>query len=479
MPSNTAPVRPAPASRAHYGDGLPPGPRRRSVFVILLGLTLVVLDSSIVTLALPRIARTFETSASAAVWLVTGYQLAVLGLILPMASLGERLDYRRVYLWGMAVFAAASLLCTLAQNLWQLVACRVLVGAAGAAIMGVSPAIVRLTYPAALLGRGFALNATTVAIAAVTGPTLAALILSALDWPWLFALSAPLAALTLWQGRRHLPSRPPPTTPPPLAALDWLLNIATFALLFWGLDRLVAHGLGQGRLTDEGWQALAALALGLTLGAWYVRRQWHLPAPLLPLDLLRIPVFALSMCASISAFSAQMLAMIALPFLSMSILHHPPLWTGLLVSIWPISIALIAPLAGRLVGRWPGSLLGATGMLMLATGMTALAWMPLYASPWWMGAALALSGAGFGLFQTPNNHIILTSGPPERSGAAGGMQGTARLTGQSLGSALAAGVFAFLPPPHVLQGPQTAFAIAAACALLAACASALRKRSQR
>lgn len=445
--------------------------------VILLGLTLVVLDSSIVALALPHMARSFNVPAASAVWVITGYQLAVLGLLLPMASLGARLGYRRVYLCGMAVFALASLLCVFAQSLWQLVFFRILVGMSSAAAMGVAPAIVRQIYPAAMLARGFARNATTVAVAAVAGPSFAALVLSVFEWPWLFALHAPLAALILWQGR-YLPGSGR-TSNAPLAPLDWLLNIACFALVFWGIDTLVSHDLVQGTLSPMGQKAALALLLGLALGVWYVRRQWFLPEPLLPLDLLRIPVFALSMCASLMAFCAQMLTLVSLPFLSVAILHHRPVVTGLLVSTWPITIAMVAPIAGRLVGRVRGSVLGGVGMLMLAAGLGALAVMPLYASPWWMGAALMLSGAGFGLFQTPNNHIILTSGPPARSGAAGGMLGTARLSGQSLGSATAAAVFAFLPPPHVLQGPQTAFGIACGCALLAACASVLRRAEGR
>ncbi|THU01940.1 MFS transporter [Lampropedia puyangensis] len=462
-------------SAANAGqDGLPTAQRRKAVFVILLGLVLVVLDGTIVTLALPRIAHAFDVPAASAVWVVTGYQLAVLGLLLPMASLGERLGFRRVYLWGMVLFAISSALCTLSQSLWQLVACRVAQGLAGAAVMGVNAALVRQTYPSHLLGRGIALNAMTVAISSVAGPSFAALVLSALSWPWLFAINVPLAILTVWLGRKHLPAnvRSPNQ---PFSALDWCLNMAAFALVFWGFDGLVTHGFSDGQLTPSGYSSAQGLAIGIAAWLWYLYRQRRLATPLFPLDLLRIPAFSLSMCASICAFSAQMLTFIALPFLSMSILQQSPLQTGILVSVWPVAIALTAPFAGRLIGHIQGATLGLLGMALLSLGLALTAALPLHTEMGWHVLTLALCGIGFGLFQAPNNHIIMTVGPKNRSGAAGGMLGTARLTGQSLGAALAAGIFALFPPPQAVNGPQWAFALGAVCAALAGISSILRR----
>ncbi|RMX03451.1 MFS transporter [Corticibacter populi] len=457
-----------------HQDGLPPAQRRKAVLVILLGLVLVVLDGSIATLALPRIAAAMDVSAADAVWVITGYQLAVLGLLLPMASLGERIGYHRVYLHGMVVFGVASLLCALSQTLWQLVVFRTVQGLAGAAVMGVNAALVRQVYPLGLLGRGIALNAMVVAVASVAGPSLAAVILSALSWPWLFGLNVPLVALTVWLGWRCLPpSEAHGQTH--IVLLDVILNILAFGLFFWAFDGLSTRGFADWRLTSQGVNSLAALLVSLFLWGWYVRRQWHLAAPLLPLDLLRMPVFALSMCSSVMAFSAQMLTFIALPFLCLTILHQTPLQAGLVVSVWPVAIVLMAPLAGRLIGRYSGAVLGGIGMAMLTLGSLLLALLsPADASPWQLAWRLALCGLGFGLFQSPNNHVILTTGPRERAGAAGGMLGTGRLTGQSLGAALAAGVFALWPPTLAPQGPQVAFALAAGCALLAGIASSLR-----
>ena len=173
MPPTTAPAR----------DGLPQPARNRAMVVIILGITLAVLDASIVNLALPGIARELNASAAHSIWVVNAYQIAILVMLLPLASLGDRIGYRRVYLVGMAVFALASVGAMLANSLATLIAARAVQGLGGAGIMSVNAAMVRVIYPRAQLGRGMAINSMVVAISAVAGPTVAAGILAVASWP--------------------------------------------------------------------------------------------------------------------------------------------------------------------------------------------------------------------------------------------------------------------------------------------------------
>ena len=299
-------------------DGLPQPARNRAMLVIILGITMAVLDGSIVNLALPGIARELNASAAQAIWVVNAYQIATLVMLLPLASLGERLGYRRVYLVGMALFTVSSVGAMLADSLGTLIFARAVQGLGAAGIMSINAALVRLTYPRAQLGRGLAINSMVVALAAVAGPSVAAGILSLAPWQWLFALNLPLGAFTLWLGWRALPFNPPSAVAPPRpAALDVALNVLMFTLIFVGGERLVASGsAGRGVTSPEAWGVLAA---GVAVGGVYLRRQWHLAAPLFPVDLLRIPVFALSMGASVGAFCAQTLAYLALPFLLLDV----------------------------------------------------------------------------------------------------------------------------------------------------------------
>lgn len=170
---------------AALADGMPAGPRGKAMLVIVLGLILAVLDSSIVNLALPAIARELQASSAHTLWVVNAYQLASLVLLLPLAALGERLGYRRVYLVGMAVFVVASLGAMLADSLATLIAARTFQGVGAAGIMSVNAAMVRLIYPRAMLGRGMAINSLVVATSSLAGPSVAAAILSVAHWHWL------------------------------------------------------------------------------------------------------------------------------------------------------------------------------------------------------------------------------------------------------------------------------------------------------
>ncbi|HYY29778.1 MAG TPA: MFS transporter [Chthoniobacterales bacterium] len=133
-----------------------------------------------------------------------------------------------------------------------------------------------------------------------------------------------------------------------------------------------------------------------------------------------------------------MLALVALPFYLNSHFGYSAVEIGLLITPWPLTTAIAAPVAGRLVERYPAGLLGGIGLLLFAGGLGALAFLPAHPATLDIVWRMALSGVGFGLFQTPNNRTIIGSAPPERSGGASGMLGAARLLGQTIGAALVA-----------------------------------------
>lgn len=441
--------------------------------VILCGITICVLDSTMLNLALPQIARQFQISPAHTLWVVNANQIASLVLLLPLAALGDRLGYKRVYLWGMLVFGLASVLAAFANSLFWLLVARALQGMGMAGALSVNSALVRQIYPRSQLGRGMALNTMLVALCVVMGPVLAAMVLSQLSWRWLFCLHLPLALWVCWLGWRALPVSSPSTLQGSQGQ-DWswwdvLLNIGMFAALFLALDR-VSHY----QLPSDGYWALVWLCIGVATGLLYVRRQRRLPQPMLPLDLLHIPVFRLSMCASICAFSAQTMAFLALPFLLIEARGVSTAQAGLLISAWPAAMVIVAPWVGRQIGRIPAGRLGAVGMVLFALGLGALALMPLDTTTWDMVWRMALCGTGFALFQSPNNHTIVTAAPVHRSGAASGMLGTARHVGQGVGAICLAGAFVLSPAGAPGTAEQYALWLAGSFAVVAAWFSGLR-----
>lgn len=458
-------------------DGLAQPERGWAMLVIILGLIVAVLDGTIVNLALPGIARELQASPSQAIWVVNAYQIATLVMLLPLASLGDLVGYRRVYLVGMAVFTLSSLAATFANSLGTLIAARAFQGLGAAGIMSVNAALVRLTYPSSQLGKGMAINSLVVATSSVAGPSVAAAILSVASWPWLFAINVPLGIVTFALGMKALPfNRVAPAAGLRFSPIDVALNVLMFSLVFLGVDRLgVREGSAQGASGSQA-SAWAILLAGLVVGFVYLRRQRKLAVPLFPIDLLRIPVFALSMGTSVSAFAAQMLAYIALPFLLLDAFGRTHVQAGLLLTAWPLAIVATAPIAGRLIGRVPDGLLGGIGLGLLAVGLSLLALLPDAPTNGDIAWRMALCGVGFGLFQSPNNHTIVTAPPPHRSGAASGMLGTARLTGQTVGAVVLATIFSVWDP-HLRTGPEVALGVAAAFAAVSGVCSSLRLKT--
>jgi DHA2 family multidrug resistance protein-like MFS transporter len=440
-------------------DGLPIPRRYWSAAGIWLALAMAVLDGAIANVALPVIARELGASPAASVWVINAYQLTITIMLLPLAALGDRIGYKCIYIPGLVLFTLGSVGCALGGTLGLLIAARVFQGVGAACIMSMNAALVRATYPARMLGRGIGYNAMVLSISAAVGPTLAALILSVGSWQWLFLINLPIGIAALIVGRKSLPDPHGHGRP-----FDWasaLLSGAMMGLIVFGAEDFAREG---NRL------ALAMIVAGVIAGIALVWRERGDANPLMPVDLLRIPVFTLSITTSVVSFAAQMLAYVAIPFLFQTVLGRSVFATGLLMTPWPLAVGIAAPFAGRLADRLNAGLLGGIGLAIFAVGLFLLS--RLGASPGNFDIAwrMAVCGFGFGLFQSPNNRTIVSSAPKLRSGAAGGMLATARLLGQTAG-AVAVGVAFHLAGVQIT--PKLLFA-ASIAALVAAGISLLR-----
>lgn len=411
-------------------DGLPRPQRYGAILTIIIGISMAVLDGAIANVALPTIATDLHASPASSIWIVNAYQIAIVVSLLSLSFLGDMFGYRRIYKCGLVVFLLSSLFCALSDSLQMLTLARIAQGFGGAALMSVNTALIRLIYPQRHLGRGMGINSFIVAVSSAAGPTIAAAILSISSWKWLFLINVPLGIIALILAIRFLPANIAHDTKPRFDLPSAVMNALTFGLLITALS-----GFAQGQsLTLIG----AELLVLVVVGFFFVRRQLSMPVPLLPIDLLRIPLFSLSIGTSICSFCAQMLAMVSLPFYLQTVPGRSEVETGLLLTPWPLATMVMAPLAGYLIERLHAGLLGALGMVIMAAGLFALVMLPGSPSDLNIIWPMILCGAGFGLFQSPNNHTIITSAPRERSGGASGMLGTARLLGQSTGAALVA-----------------------------------------
>ncbi len=444
-------------------DGLPIPRRYWAMLSVALVLIMSVMDSTMANVALPTIAADIGIAPSMAVWIVNAYLMAILVTLLPLSALGDIIGYSRVYIGGMVIFGIASVATALSDSVSTLLMARILMGIGASGVMSVNMAVVRFIFPVSIIGRGIGLNALIIAVSAAAGPTVASIILSVADWPWLFAVNAPISIFAIIVGIYSLP--PNIRVRKPFDYVSALLNAVTFALLI-----ILIGTLGQG--ADP---LLVGAELAVMLGSGYLlyQRQVHASSPLVPFDLLRIPIFALSIGTSTCSFIAQTLALIALPFFFQTNLGFTAVQTGFLMTPWPLATGVMAPIAGRLADRYPAGLLGSLGLVAFSAGLIGLAVLSQGASTFEIAWRMALAGAGFGLYQSPNNRTMILSAPRDRSGGAAGMQGMARLVGQTTGAAITAVLFGIL-----LQERATVFALGAGAlfAIFGAGVSGLRMR---
>jgi MFS transporter, DHA2 family, multidrug resistance protein len=441
-------------------DGLPPARRRWAAAAIFMALAMASLDTAIANIALPAISTDLHVSPADVVWVVNVYQIAVAATLLPLGALGEIVGHQRVYLVGLLLFTLASLGCALAWSLPTLLVARALQGLGASGIMAVNLALVRFVYPTRMQGRGFGHNALVVGIAFTFGPTVASAILALGPWPWLFAVNLPVGIVAMLIGIKMLPR-----TPRTGHAYDLpgaMLATGCLGLFITGIGS-AAHGATA---VTVGMELAAALLLGLSLH----RRHAGHPAPMLPMDLFRRGIFALSAATAVCSFAVQGLAFVSLPFYFEDILQRSQVETGLFMTPWPLVVAIMAPIGGRLSDRFPAGLLGGIGLVLLGGGMALLALLPSDPGIPNIVWRMMVCGIGFGFFQTPNMKAMMSSAPPHRSGSASGIVATARLTGQTTGAALAALCFSIAGR----EGATLALALGAGFAALGSVMSFLR-----
>jgi len=423
-----------------------------AVAAISLGTMLTIIDGSIATVALPTIARDLHVDNSSAVLVVTVYQLVLVMALLPFSALGDQIGLKRLYQAGQLVFTIATVLCFFAHSLGFLLVVRALQATGAAASLSVMAAMIRRIYPAKHLGRGLGLNNVVGSVSGALAPTAGGLILAIAPWPWVFAMAAPFAVLSLALGRWALPDVPPRPGSYNLAGA--MLNMATFGLVIAGLEALV-HG-------NSPIVSGAVVGIGLLFGVILVRHERREPFPILPVDLLVRPVLALSVAGAFIAFFASQMLTLSLPFRLQHGFGFAPSEVGAMIAPWPLTTMVVAPLAGSLSDRYPAGLLGGIGMVIATVALILLAFLPAHPEYFDVAWRMALCGAGFGLFLSPNARLIVGSAPRERAASAGGLVSTTRLVGQTMGATgvatmLALG-FGTMPTPALVAAALTVIA---------------------
>ena len=306
-----------------------------------------------------------------------------------------------------------------------------------------------------MLGRGISINATTVAVMSVLGPTIGSAILSVAPWPWIFAVNLPVCVLAML-GLRHLPEVPRNNVA--FDGISALLSMATLGVFISGVDMMGADLL----------RGIGLVAIAAVLGIVLMRRASGQTAPLVPVDLLRIRPLAYAVAASACTFAAQMASYVSLPFYFQQVLGRPYLEVGMLMGAWPVGTALVAPLAGRLSDRYSPATMSGIGAATMVAGMLWLALLPTHVSnaPFWRACSWRAWASASSRRRTTAPCCL----PRRARSGAGGLQATTRVFGQSFGTALVAIAFSL----SAAHGPGLALVLGTVCAALAVAVNAIR-----
>lgn len=428
-----------------------------SLLVLCLGTFVILLDTTIVNVALPSLIAGLHAPLDQAVWVINAYLLVFCALLIVASRLGDLFGPRRMFNTGLAIFALASALCGAVQSPGQLIWARVLQGVGAAVLAPQALVIIQRVFPRERMGAAFGVFSSMVGLAAVSGPVLGGVLTSYLSWRWVFYVNLPIAAAGIVLALRYVPEV---TTgrPRSLRRLD-LTGVALSAL---GLAA-VTYGVIEGQRYRWGTvlgpvtigEIIAAGVVLLLLFGWHERRH---PEPLVPPGLFRGRTFTIMVALNVAVQFALQSMLLVNAINLQSVLGFTAVRAGLTGLPLTLALTALAPFAGRLTDRVGGKYVLMAGLVVYAAGIAGVAAVSsVHATSLTFAPVLLVAGLGMGAIFAPMLTMAMRAAPPALAGAASGVVNTGRQLGGTLGGAVTGAVLA-----NQLAGALTSRAAAAA-----------------
>ena len=406
---------------------------RMVIGLLLVSAFVVILNETIMGVALPRLMLSLDITASAAQWLTTAFMLTMAVVIPVTGMLLQRLNTRPVFILAMSLFSAGTLISALAPGFAVLLVGRIVQASGTAIMMPLLMTTVMNLVPAETRGRTMGNISIVISVAPAIGPTLSGLILSVLDWRWLFLLVLPVALAALALGAKWIVNVTVPTTAR-IDILSVLLSAVGFGGLVYGLSQL-----GENALHPASVSPLIPLVIGLATIALFVWRQLVLQREdraLLDLRTLANPTFTIAAAMMSILMMAMFGAFILLPIYLQTVLKLSTLQTGLLLLPGGLIMGLCAPPVGSLFDRYGPAPLVIPGAIFVSAALWGLTLVAPDTAVWWLLAAHLLLSIGLALMFTPLFTVSLGALPPRLYSHGSAMLGTTQQVAGAAGTAL-------------------------------------------
>lgn len=408
----------------------------KAVAVILsvgIGTFMSSLDSSVVNVVMPVLKSEFQVSLSMVEWVVTSYLLLISSLLLTFGRLADLFGHKRVYLTGFSIFVLGSLLCSFSASIGMLIVFRV-VQALGAGMMfSTGPAIITNAVPPQNRGKALSAVAIAVALGLITGPVIGGTLTTLLGWQSIFYINVPIGIVGILLVIRNIPKDEDKKAVP--------FDIQGSVIIFFALLLIMLPLNITGDYNISSALFTSLLGTGILLIVFFVFFELRRKHPMLDMRLFKNRVFAASSAAALLTYMAQFIMIFLAQFYFQDLRRFTPLISGLLYMPMPIATMLIAPVSGIISDRFDSRYISSLGSLLMATGLFLLSFLSTDTSMSYIIFSMAVTGIGFGLFQTPNNSSIMGNVPAENRGSASGTLATMRNSGMALGVALSGALF--------------------------------------
>ena len=396
--------------------------------IVLMSSFMASLDGSIVNVALPVIADKLKVATASVQLVATSYLIAIVGVILIFGKLGDMIGKTTMFKVGLALFTLGSFLCGITSSFEVLILARIIQAVGAAATMANNQGIITETFLPSERGKALGLVGTSVALGSLAGPGLGGLIIGSISWEFIFLINVPIGLVALFLAVRLLP-KSQCKKEEKLDKVGSLLFMLSVVPLFCSLNEGIVVGFTKPLI-------LAGFAISIVAFVLFLLFEKKVKNPLLQLEIFENKLFSISIFCGFISFVAIFCNNLILPFYLQKVLGYTPQNSGFVLMVYPLVMMAVAPLSGHISDKIGSEILTFWGLLLASIGLFTMSLLTEQTSLPVLIVYISLMSLGMGIFQSPNNSLVMSTVPKNKLGIAGSINALVRNLGMACGIAL-------------------------------------------